>query len=201
MTIIILLSLVVFRESRIQEGLHWVVLPLGSLKQLKSFQGQQLEEQIFAELGWPGISLHVQKASPCGLSAWVSLCFLTEWWSQGWQNFLQVHGFNAGPSKPGRLCITFYDLPWEVAYHFCHSFLVNWSLRFGLDSKRGATEFHLWEVNSLFRRSKKLQKCISGCHYLCRRHFLVYTIDAPVRDTISLFLWLLHDFALHFPFF
>lgn len=47
--------------------------------------------------------------------AWVSLCFLIARWSQGGTaSYTVVHVSNAGPSKPGRLCTTFYDLPWEV---------------------------------------------------------------------------------------
>lgn len=36
---------------------------------------------------WPGISLSAYSfsASPCGLSTWASLRFLTAWWPQGGQ--------------------------------------------------------------------------------------------------------------------
>lgn len=68
MTIIILLSLVVSGESRIQEGLHWVVFAFRISQAVEVIQGQQLEEQIFAELGWSR-SLSMSE----GLSMW-SVC-------------------------------------------------------------------------------------------------------------------------------
>lgn len=148
--------------------------------QLKSFRGRNLKNKY--SQSWDGrASLSMSE----GLSMW-SVCMSSlvlphRMVVSGWQNFLQVHSSNAGPRKPGRLCTTFYDLPWEVTYHFCHSLLVNWSLRFGLDSKRGATEF------TLYGRSKNLQKCLSGCHYLCRRHFFgLYNRYSSKRHYFSL---------------
>lgn len=115
-------------------------------------------------------------------------------------NLYKVHGFNVGPSKPGRLCITFYDLPWEVAYHFCHSFLVNWSLRFGLDLKRGHRIHSLGGIHLFLGGQRNCRNVFQAAIIYAEDIFLVYTIDTPVRDTISLPLGFFMT-CLFFPFF
>lgn len=116
-----------------------------------------------------------QKASPCGLSAWVSLCFLTAWWSQGGKTSYKFMVLMQGPANqvnpvppsmtyPGRSHIT--------------SATVYWSLRFGLDSERGATEItSLWDIKEFAEMSFKLplsmQKtffCLYN-RYSSKRHY------------------------------